>query len=510
MGATGAALADQRRARAAYCGAVSAKVFDRVRSWLADPARMGGVDRAWLRMDDPTNLMVVNALLLLAEPLSLPELRELVADRLGWIERMRLRVEPGQLWHRWREGELDLDRHVSEATLPDPPTDSEDNQRALAELLSARVSEPLDPERPLWELLVVHNLHDGSGVAKSAVLCRVHHCVGDGLALLLVLLSLTETQAGGPKNPLRELFVTGGRRATDEARRFIAAIMPTGMKLMLHRDHALLAEEGDAAAARGRGRLAEAGRLSRIGVALARDLASLVLRRPDASTVFRGRLVVGKRVAWSRAIELAAVRSLHHQLRATVNDVLLAAMTGALRRYLLARGEAPEGVELRAAVPVNLRGLNDMARLGNRFGLVFLDLPVGLADPRERLAELRRRMRALQHSVEPAVTWGVLSLLGAGPKLVEQAIVSYFAQRVSFVMTNVPGPERELLLAGKAIEGVMFWVPQTARVGLGVSIFSYAGTLRVGVASDASLVPDPERLIEHFHSELEHLLAMSA
>jgi hypothetical protein len=114
-------------------------------------------------------------------------------------------------------------------------------------------------------------------------------------------------------------------------------------------------------------------------------------------------------------------------------------------------------------------------------------------------------MDALKHSVEPVVTWGVLELMGVSPKLVERLILAYFARRVSFVMTNVPGPERPLYLAGHPVEGVMFWVPQSGRVGLGISIFSYAGTLRIGVASDAHLVPDPERLVEAFHRELEEL-----
>lgn len=95
--------------------------------------------------------------------------------------------------------------------------------------------------------------------------------------------------------------------------------------------------------------------------------------------------------------------------------------------------------------------------------------------------------------------------VGASPQLVEDLILDYFAKRVSLVMTNVPGPERTLYLAGREIAGVMFWVPQSGRVGLGISIFSYAGSLRIGVASDAHLVPDPELLVEKFHDELDSL-----
>ncbi len=471
----------------------------RLEAWLDDDTRMGSVDRAWLRMDVPANLMVVNALLLLAEPLSREQLRELVATRLSWIRRMRLQVTPGRVWHRWTERELDLDAHVYEHTLPAPGDDA-----ALRALISELVSTPLAPERPLWQLHVIQG-HAGAGEQRgSAILARVHHSVGDGLALLLVLLSLTDLEAEpGQQNPLLSLFARRGdaREAVERAREFIREVMPTGMKLMLHQD--LLGPRDDDE--RRSKALDTAARIARLTGAAARDLASLLLRRPDSATVFRGRLDVQKRVAWSRPIPLSELREQCHALGSTINDVLLTATTGGLRRYILARGDNPDGVEMRAAIPVNLRRFAELAKLGNRFGLVSLTLPVGIADPDARLAEIHRRMDELKHSVEPLVTWGILELMGRSPKLVERLILDYFAKRVSFVMTNVPGPERPLYLAGRKLTGLMFWAPQSGRVGLGISMFSYAGTVRVGIACDAGLVPDPERLIDAFHEELDLL-----
>jgi diacylglycerol O-acyltransferase len=452
---------------------------ERLQAWLDDDARMGSVDRAWLRMDDPANLMIVNTLILLAEPLSRTQLRELVHERLAWIRRMRLQVERGRMWDRWAERPLELDLHLREHLLP-----NDGDEASLRALVGELISTPLSLTRPLWELHVIQQ--DGRG---SAILARVHHSVGDGLALLLVLLSLTDLErAPAHENPLRALFGRRGNvhETVERARSFVHEVMPTGMKLMLH-EHSPIG-------------------LARLSGAVARDLAALLLRRPDSKTVFRGRLDVHKRVAWSRPIPLAELRTCSHRRDSTVNDVLLAATTGGLRRYILARGELPDGVEMRAAVPVNLRGLAELAKLGNRFGLMFLTLPVGIADPSARLTEIHRRMDALKHSVEPLVTWGILELMGRAPKLVERLILDYFAKRVSFVMTNVPGPERRLYLAGREITGLMFWVPQSGRVALGVSMFSYAGMVRLGIACDARLVPDPELLIESFHAELEELL----
>ncbi len=477
------------------------QLLGRARALVSDPTRISAVDRAWLRMDDPTNRMVITGLLLLEGSLSRARLVELVRERIGWIDRLRAHVEPGVLWDRWVESVgHDLEGHVREASLPAPADDA-----ALHAQVSSLVSEGLDPRRPLWELTLLHGLPGGG----TGLLARVHHAVGDGFALMLVLLSLTDLEpAPRETSPLRELFRRDGIEL-ERAREFVHELMPQGMKLLL-RGASWRGGVQARTRARAVGRAPVLPYRLRDIAAAGASLGSLVLRRPDASTVFRGRLGVPKRVAWSGAVSLSRLQSLRAGIGGTINDIVLTAMTGGLRRYLIERGESPEGVELRAAVPINLRGLDDMASMGNRFGLLFLGLPVGVADPSERLRELRTRMQALEHSAEPLVTSAVLDLIGRGPKLLERSIVAYFAQRVSFVMTNVPGPERPLYLAGRRMTGLLFWAPQSGRVGLGVSICSYDGALRVGVSSDARLVPDPDRIIAGFEAELEAMQARAA
>lgn len=455
--------------------------------------RVDAVDRAWLRMDDPTNHMVVTALLLFEGELDGARVRALIRERVGWIARMRACVEAGTLglFHRWREREaFDVDAHVRESVLSEPG-----DEASLHALVGEAMSQPLDPGRPLWELHVIHGLREVEG-ARSALLTRVHHALGDGIAQMLLLLSLTDLEPNpiGP-NPLRELFTTGPQ-GIDAARRFIHEIMPHGMGLLLR---------GDLQQLEGHRHHRDLGWQARRLAGATRSLASLVLRRPDASTVLRGSLGVDKRAAWSRALPLEHVHAVSQTLGVTINDLLLAALCGGLRRYLIERGEPPDGVELRAAVPINLRGLAEMAKLGNRFGLLFLTLPIHLVEPHQRLEELRRRMLALEHSAEPLVTWAILDVMGYSPKLVERLILAYFAQRVSMVMTNMPGPEQPLWLAGEKLAGMMFWVPQSGRVGLGVSICSYAREVRLGIACDAGLIPEPARIIAGFHAELDAL-----
>lgn len=454
---------------------------------------LAAVDRAWLRMDVPTNLMVVNALLWLREPLPHAELEQLMRERINWIPRMRQIPQDTN----WTTVDVDVAAHLHEHELP-----ADIDEQELHARIGALISVPLERERPLWELHLLQRPGQG-----SMVLTRVHHCIGDGLAQLLLLLALTEREAEPCAHPLRSLFETG---EVAGARSYIRELMPRGMKLLLRADHlALEAATGESIERRRpeglEGARAQVRRALNIGSAATRDLASLVLRRPDSATLLRGPLSTHKRAAWSRAWPLAELKARGKALDATINDLLIAALSGGLRRYLVARGRSPHRVELRAAVPINLRGLAELRELGNRFGLVFLELPVGMDHPRERLREVHRRMDALKHSIEPLVTWGLLELMGHAPEAFEDALLAYFAERVSCVMTNVPGPEQHLYLAGSELEGMMFWVPQSGRVGLGLSICSYAGELRFGVMSEASLIPDPERLVDCVERELAAL-----
>jgi WS/DGAT/MGAT family acyltransferase len=184
-------------------------------------------------------------------------------------------------------------------------------------------------------------------------------------------------------------------------------------------------------------------------------------------------------------------------------------VAGALRLYLAEKGDDIDGLRLRAVVPVNLRPLDDLDRLGNRFGLVFLPLPVGEDDPIARLETVKRRMNRIKRSPEAFVTFALLRLIGfTGPGFVSWAI-NLFGTKASAVLTNVPGPREALRLAGKVVDGLMFWVPQSGHLGLGVSILSYRGGVRVGIAGDAALLPDPEVLVEAYSRALDELRAAS-
>jgi WS/DGAT/MGAT family acyltransferase len=185
---------------------------------------------------------------------------------------------------------------------------------------------------------------------------------------------------------------------------------------------------------------------------------------------------------------------------------LLATVAGALRRYLVDKGDPTDGVELRAMVPVNLRADESEIRLGNRFGLVTLLLPVGIANPLARLYEVHHRMEALKGSYQAAVAFALLGAAGIAPNAVQQQVLDLLANKATAVMTNVPGPQEQLYMAGARLKQIMFWVPQSGDIGMGVSILSYNGGVQFGLITDAARVPDPESIIAHFRPEFDRLL----
>jgi WS/DGAT/MGAT family acyltransferase len=456
-----------------------------------------GVDRAWLRMDDPTNLMMINGVVMMEEPVDHEEIKKNLETRLLTIPRFKQRVvTKGRFGrHYWElDPAFDLAAHLEHVSLPEPGGD-----RELQELVSRLMSQPLDVTKPLWNLHQVDNYRGG-----TALLWRLHHCIGDGIALMLVLLSLTDLKSGEPtvgtdpgdeqqweENPLRQLFSTGPL-SPDVARGHLERVMPAAVKLLTGPAEAF-------------------GSLSKWkkGGASVPAFGRLAARLPDPKTLFKGPLGVDKRAAWSEGLPLDDVQLVCKHFGGTVNDVLTSAVTGGMRRYLEGKGVLAKGLNVRAVVPVSLRPLEQMATLGNQFGLAFLSLPIGLGDPVERFDELRRRMTPLKRSFEPYVALQILGAIGRLPRQAQNLVVRIFGAKGTAVMTNVPGPTEVLYMAGKPIRSFMFWVPQSGRMGMGIAFASYAGEVRLGIATDTGLVADPEKIVEGFHQEFDEMLRLA-
>lgn len=440
------------------------------------------VDHAWLRMEDPTNLMMVTGILIFDQPLDFERLQATFEQRVLSFKRFRQRVVTHGDTARWEDDpHFTLGAHLRRIALPAPH-----DQNALQQLVGDFMSTPLDFSKSPWQYHLIENYQGG-----CVLLGRLHHCIADGVALIRVLLSMTDDAPDLPPAGAQ-----GAGQNTERANPANAPHSAAEQRAPQNADGLF-----DPA------RLLEAARVGAGGV---NALSRLLLMSPDPHTAFKGPLGVAKRAAWSHPLALDAIKAIGRSVNATVNDVLLAAVTGALRRYLQGRGEQIDGLDIRAAVPVNLRPPDEPLSLGNRFGLVFLALPIGADDPLDRLFDLKERMQALKESPEALVTFGILNAMGRTPAQVQDLGVSIFGSKATAVMTNVPGPRQAIYLAGTPLRELMFWVPQSGRLGLGVSILSYAGSVTLGVATDAALVPDPEQIIAGFHEEFELLLRLTA
>lgn len=453
-----------------------------------------GVDAAWLRMDRPGNLAQIAGVMIFDAPMERSRLIELIHERLLVYDRFRQRVRElpfGLGLPRWEDDpQFDMNYHLSPISLPAPG-----GQAELQRLVGDLMSQPLDHAHPLWRFYYVENYQGG-----CALVSVLHHCIADGLALVQVLLAMTDPQpeasAFQRSTPTdRAAVIRSGMPPT----RPLALLMGATSSLARTTAREMLLTLTEPS------RVTQAVSLGALGVSAA---AKLLLTSPDQKTLINGSCGVEKRAAWSAAIPLSDVVRVGRALRGTVNDVLLTAATGALRRYLEQRGQDPTGVNLRAMVPVSIRASKDLSKLGNQFGLVILSLPVGVRDPVQRLHVLKQRMDDIKDTPEALVAFSVLGLMGLTPHQIEKLLIDFFAAKTSAVMTNVPGPRRPIYLAGQRLNSLMFWVPRAGDIGLGLSILSYAGNVYIGIATDAGLMPDPQAIVDAYQAELNDLLRL--
>ncbi len=452
---------------------------------------MTKVDTAWLRMDSPSNLMMILGVWTLKPGIRYEELCRRVQERLLKYSRFRQRVVQDAAGATWVEdSDFDIERHVVRDKLPRRGKGRE--QLALQQRLAELASQPLDHDHPLWQMHLIEDYEGG-----SALLVRIHHCIADGIALISVTMSLVDGGAPPPERK-RKPDVTG-------AQDWIAHAL---LKPFTDMTVKALGGAGDGVV-RALGLLRDPRRslfdgsvdLARLAYQVLNDAAALALMPDDSKTRLKGKPGTVKRVAWCEPIPLDEVKAVGKALGCSINDVLLSCVAGAIGEYLQALGDNVAGQEIRAMIPVNLRPLEQAHELGNRFGLVPLVLPIGIRNPVERVYEVRRRMRALKGSTQPLLAFGLLAVAGLLIKPAQEAMLSLFGRKTTAVMTNVPGPRERLKLLGSTLEQSMFWVPQSGDIGLGVSILSYGGSVQFGVITDTVLCPDPQKIIDEFGPE---------
>ncbi len=429
-------------------------------------------------MELPTNLMNINGLIEVDTAPEPERLKKVLVERLCAYRRFRQKVvEPSVGRSYWVDDPyFEVERHLIFEQLENP------TMEGLLARVGGLLSVALDRHWPLWEFRCFPEV-DG----KAFVLVRLHHAIADGMALMRVLLGLTDksrNQEPERSEPRAQKRIGAFQRARQAASR----LLHQGHDLFLHPHYA--------------------GRLAQHGFGAIKATARLLAMGADTDTVLRGELTTKKVLALSPRMSLGQVKRVGKACGSTVNDVLMTCLALALGDYLRRGGPLDSATDLRVVIPVDLRG-GEVDSLGNRFGLVFLELPVGLESPLDCLKVVHERMVRLKNSYEAIVVFELLSAAGMLPAELEQTVVKLFGDKATAVVTNLPGPQHQLYFAGSRIESVMYWVPQSGRLGVGVSILSYNGDVRVGVATDASLVPDPENLVEPFTRAFQSLVSVT-
>jgi diacylglycerol O-acyltransferase len=457
---------------------------------MVNPDRLTGLDSSFLHLERGASHMHVAAAMVFEGPApAYDDLVEHLVSRLHLVPRYRQRlayVPFNQGRPVWVDDpHFNPAFHVRHTALPSPG--SEEQLR----LLSGRVfSQALDRARPLWELWLVEGLADG----RFALLSKTHHALVDGVSgvdIATVLFDAAADPAPVPPGP-----------------EWIPRPLPTDAQLLADAliERATVPGElvrGLRATLRGPRHLA--GRLNR-ALEGAGALAHLGLRTAPPSSL-NVRIGPHRRFSWVTS-DLDAIKAVKNALGGTVNDVVLAAVAGALGRHLRAHGEDTAGLTLRALVPVSVRGDAERGALGNRVAAMWAPLPVGELDPVARLLEISRAMDGVKESGQAVGAQMLTELTGfAPPTIVAQAARLQVRQRLfNVVVTNVPGPQFPLFMLGRRLLSAFPMVPLAANQALGIAIMSYDGQLDFGLNADFDAVEDLEAVAGHLRAAIDELI----
>lgn len=439
---------------------------------------------------DPTASLAIGSFAVFEGPA--PDFEEFVrsiAGRLPLIPRYRqkLRLAPlGLAAPGWVDDpDFDLRWHVRNTALPAPGGRDE-----IGRLLSRVMSRRMDRSRPLWEYWFCEGLSDG----RWGLLSKMHHSMVDGVSgtdLYRLVLDASAT----PRAAVTDTWVPAEPASL------------AGLAVGMVRDLATKPAHGVAAAGR---LLGQPKQLVLATGEVATGLLSMAgASRPVHRTSLTGPIGGSRRYAWSE-VGLADIRTVRKAFGVTVNDVALAAVTGGLRRLLLERGEDPDPHAVRSLVPVSTRAPGDESTPDNRVSLMLPFLPVDLEDPRERLTEVRRRIRDLRGRHQPeaggsltsAAEWALFPSVAWGIRLGMRVP----QRQIATVTTNVPGPRTTLYALGREVQEILPYVPIADRVRIGVAMFSYRDALVFGVTGDYDTTPDIDVLTTGITDSLAELV----
>lgn len=449
---------------------------------------MSPMDASFLHIEGPMNPMHIGGVSIFEGPAPpFEELEEMVDGKLGLVPRYRQKVRFVPLGVGrpvWVDDpHFNLSYHLRHSALPSPGTD-EQLRRTAARIFAQR----LDRGKPLWEIWMLEGLSEN----RWALLSKVHHCMVDGVSatdLMSIMFGGDSPASGGAWDPEPE---------------------PSGAELLVRTLTRRTLNPSEQlrtvrAAARAPRQTLEQGRDLLRGIASSARVLS-----PLGGSSLVG--PVGPHRTWSWAqVRLSDVKSVRASLGGTVNDVVLAIVSGGLRDLLESRGESVVDRTVRTLVPVSVRRPGERGVYNNRVSAMFAELPVGIADPAARLEALRAQMDGLKQSKQAVAGDVLTSLSGFAPPML-LALGARIAARSPTLglqtgVTNVPGPQQPLYTLGRRLLESYPYVPVIGKVRISIAIFSYDGGLYFGVTGDYDSSSDIDVLTAGVERSIAELIA---
>ena len=455
--------------------------------------RMSAQDASFLHIEDGNNPMHVGSVAVFEGPApSYGDFVRAVADKLPLVPRYRQRVRfvPGGMGRPvWVDDpNFQILYHIRHTAVPRPG-----GREQLRNLAGRVFAQLLDRNKPLWEIWLVEGLEND----RWAMVSKIHHCMVDGVSATDILTVLLDRSPDAAPSSTLPSWSPGAEPG--DARLFASALVDAVTQPI---------EVLRALPAAARSTL-RAGIPARDAVNL---IASARLLRQRTVASLNGPIGPHRRWSWAEA-RLDDIKTIRAALGGTVNDVVLATITAGFRSLLLARGEKLDGKVVRTLVPVSVRSEAERGIYNNRVAGVFPGLPVSIADPVERLTEIRSQMDGLKQSKQAVAGDALVRLSGFAPPMLlalGARLGSGFEQNlVQTVTTNVPGPQYPIFAAGRRMLYTYPYVPIAGTVRIGIAIFSYLGEMFYGITGDYDSTPDIELLRRGIEDGVAELLALA-
>lgn len=442
--------------------------------------QLKGFDRIFLKYDFPDSLMQVVILMVFKDNFCFRDFENLIGDYFVHFGNFSRRIVDAVGTAYWEEDpEFNLDNHFEYARLPEPALKPE-----LEEYIGNVMATPLDVKRPRWKFHFIENYNQ-----QKAIVACIHHAYADGVALRRILLSLigklekhkAHKQLPGKNLPLSKALVQKAFSTVGNLTRggkSVADIPFYSFKYL------------------------------KKGLGLANSMLDMLTLPEDHHGRLKGKLGIEKCCVWSPTMKLSEAKEMTRLLNCTINHIALSCIAGALRKYSLEKGENVQEKTIRCIEAVDIRKKQD-GRIKNRIGFFAIDLPTDLANPLERIYKIKNLISKPQDSAQLMLMGAAFAVSSMFPKNIRRQTQAFQSKKVSVLITNMTGFEKQISVAEIPMQEFAFWVP-ISFCSLAFSFTSYNNMLNLAINSDRKIINDPHTIISYFLQEMKTLQEICA